>query len=265
MSVTILDTIVTRTREDVVKRSFKYSKTDFQSFPFYTKPRLSLKKALLANDDISIIAEIKKASPTKGLIRADFDPIRFAADYQSNGAAAVSVLTDKPFFRGDLSYMEVVAQQVIIPVLRKDFIVTSYQLHEAKAYGADAVLLIVSILERSELYDLISEAKTVGLEVLTECYSQEEVESLDFEYVDILGVNNRDLKTFEVNLHRGIELLKIAPEKVVTVSESGLSSQEDMALLRKNRIHAALIGEYFMRQPLPGEALKQLINLKEQI
>jgi len=176
------------------------------------------------------------------------------------------VLTDEPAFKGSLDYLEIASKEVSIPLLRKDFIVDPYQVKEAKAYGADAVLLIATITQGSQLDELLHAAKEFGVQALVECYSEEDFEYVNFENVDILGVNNRDLRLFEVDLHRGIGLLHKAPEDTVLVSESGLGKAEDLKLLFDEDIDAALIGEHFMRQPDPGKAVKEMkSNLKNLI
>ncbi len=206
-----------------------------------------------------MIAEIKKASPSKGVIRDDFDPAKIAGQYVENGASAISVLTDEPFFQGSLDYLEKVSEISPIPLLRKDFIVDPYQVKEARAYGADAVLLIVTMYEGSQLSELLAAAKEFGLQTLVECYLEEELTTLEWRDIEIVGVNNRDLTTFIVDLHRGIEILKQAPEGVVRVSESGIHQPEDLKLLLENGIHSALIGEHFMRQPDIGKALNDFM------
>lgn len=257
---TILDEIVEQTTSDLKKRKKKISFKDLESIELYEKPSKDFRNALQIENDIGIIAEIKKASPSKGLIRKDFDPQRIAAQYQEGGASAISVLTDEPAFKGSLEYLSIASREVSIPVLRKDFIVDPYQVKEAKAYGADAVLLIATITDGQQLDELLHATEEFGLQALVECYSEEDFQQVNFENADILGVNNRDLHTFDVDLHRGIKLLQKAPEETVLVSESGLNSSKDLQLLLEEGIHAALIGEYFMRQPNPGEAVKEMKN-----
>lgn len=266
---TILEQIVEQTERDLIKRKRKVSFKDFESFEWYEQPRRPFGASLQSEGDVSIIAEIKKASPSKGVIRKDFNPRKIASQYREGGASAISVLTDEPAFQGSLDYLSAASSEVDIPILRKDFIVDPYQVKEARAYGADAVLLIATITEGNQLQELLHAAREYDLECLVECYSEEDLSQLDFEYIDILGVNNRDLKTFEVDLHRGIKLLRRAPVETLLVSESGLSSARDLKVLYDNDIEAALIGEYFMRQPDPGKAvekmreeLKQLIEEK---
>ncbi|PAU93977.1 hypothetical protein CK503_09945 [Aliifodinibius salipaludis] len=258
----ILEEIVEQTKIDLKKRKDKVSFNDLGDMELFEQPPRNFGEALQIENDVAIIAEIKKASPSKGLIRPDFDPQKIAGQYQEGGASAISVLTDEPAFKGSLKYLKIASEEVSIPLLRKDFIVDPYQVKEAKAYGADAVLLIATITEGSQLDELLHATKEFGLQALVECYSEEDIEYVNFEHVDILGVNNRDLRSFEVDLHRGIELLHKAPEDMVLVSESGLSSPENLNLLFAEGIHAALIGEYFMRQPDPGKAVK---NMKSEL
>lgn len=256
----ILDQIVEQSRNDLRKRKQKVSFRDFESFDQYERPRRPFGDALKKGDLISVIAEIKKASPSKGIIRKEFDPVRIAGQYREGGASAISVLTDEAAFQGSLDYLKAVSETVDLPVLRKDFIVDPYQVKEARAYGADAVLLIVTITEGNQLQELLHAASEFELDCLVECYSEEDFNRVDFNQVSILGVNNRDLSTFEVNLHRGIEILKKAPPETCLVSESGLSSAEDLQQLKEEGIDAALIGEHFMRQPDPGKAVSQMLD-----
>ncbi len=256
----ILDQITKQTAEDLTKRKREISFSALNSLEGFEKKRISFKNAISGNKDISIIAEVKKASPSKGIIRPDFDPVDIALRYEEGGASAISVLTDTPFFKGDLAHLEAISRRVKLPLLRKDFIIDPYQIKEAKAYGADAVLIIVAITEGTQLEELLHATKEYELDALVECYDQNDFERLNFNLVDIIGVNNRDLKNFEVDVHRGISILQQAPKDTVLVSESGLCSGKDLALLKKEGIHSALIGEYFMRQEDPGQALKDLLK-----
>ena len=255
---TILDEIVEQTVTDLKKRKRKVSFNDLGSMELYERDLKDFREALRLEGDVAIIAEIKKASPSKGLIRKDFDPRKIAGQYRDGGASAISVLTDEPAFKGSLEYLEVTSKEVDIPLLRKDFIVDPYQVKEARAYGADAVLLIATVTEGSQLDELLHACREFGIQPLVECYSEEDLQYIDFQKVDLLGANNRDLRSFDVDLHRGIELLQSADEGTVLVSESGLSRAEDLKLLFDEGIDAALIGEYFMRQPDPGEAVSNM-------
>ena len=258
----ILDKITEKTIEDLSKRKRRVTLRDLESFPEYEKHRKVLSDALCIDEPVSIIAEVKKASPSKGIIRDDFDPVKIADQYIEAGASAISVLTDEPFFQGSLIYLEKISGLSPIPLLRKDFIVDPYQVKEARAYGADAILLIATICEGNQLSELLAATSEFGMQALVECYHPEEIESLNWEEIEIVGVNNRNLATFEVDLHRGIDLLKQAPEHVITVSESGIHKKEDLQKLQDNGIHAALIGEHLMKQKKPGDALKNLLDYK---
>lgn len=263
--MTILEKITAQTREDLAKRKRKISLRDFESFEQFEADRKSFSDALKQKKSVSIIAEVKKASPSKGIIREDFDPVKLASAYIEYGASAISVLTDEPFFKGSLSYLESISRISPLPLLRKDFLIDPYQVKEARAHGADAVLLIATICEGNQLSELLAAAKEFGLQALVECYHEEEIQNLDWDAIEIVGVNNRNLSTFEVDLHRGVDLLQQAPDGVVRVSESGLHKPEDLKILFENDIHSALIGEYFMRQPDPGKALKAFINDFEEM
>ncbi|MDZ7693258.1 MAG: indole-3-glycerol phosphate synthase TrpC [Balneolaceae bacterium] len=261
----ILEQIVEQTAVDLKKRQRKVSFRDFESMECYERSRRDFTGALSTSETVSIIAEIKKASPSKGLIREDFDPQRIAGQYQEGGASALSVLTDEAAFQGHLDFLETASKEVEVPLLRKDFIIDPYQVKEARAYGADAVLLIATITEGKQFGELLAAAQEFELDALVEIYSEEDLNIIDLEKIKILGANNRDLRTFEVDLHHGIELLHRATEGTVTVSESGLSSPDDIKLLFDEKIDAALIGEYFMRQSDPGQAVKELLAGFEEL
>ncbi len=228
--------------------------------PFWDAPRRSLKKALKTGDDFKIIAEIKRASPSKGLIAKDFDPVATAKAYQQAGAAAISCLTDETFFKGHLEYLAAVREVVSLPLLRKDFIIDEIQLEEARAFGADAVLLIVTALSPSKLEGLIAAAHRLGLETLVEVHHARELEIALAAGADIIGVNNRNLKTFEVKLETSLTLKALAPEDTLFVAESGIRGPEDIRLLKKGGIKAALIGESLMRAENKIAFLKTLLS-----
>jgi indole-3-glycerol phosphate synthase len=260
--MTMLDKIYEVTKSDLSKRKNKVAASDFKSFELYHNPRRDFGLAIerKGSEQVSFISEIKKASPSQGVIRDDFDPSEHAKDYIKHGASAISVLTDEPFFKGSITYLEAVSRISSIPILRKDFILDFYQVEEAKAYGADAILLIATMLEKSHLEDLHMAATEYGLQCLVECYDEADFEKISYEVVKIIGVNNRDLKTFKVDVHRGVDLLKRAPSGILTVSESGLSTREDIKYVSEKGVDAVLIGESFMRAKNPGKALAELIN-----
>jgi indole-3-glycerol phosphate synthase len=208
----------------------------------------------------AMISEIKKASPSKGLIREDFDPPALAVGFEAGGAAALSVLTDTKYFQGSLAYLESASQAVKIPCLRKDFIVNPFQIVEARAFGADAILLIVAAHTDVELASLRKEANSYGLDVLCEVHSGEELKrAVDLGF-DVIGVNSRDLRTFQMHPELLFELVERMPAGTVKVAESGLRTAEEIAKLRDAGYDAFLMGESLMRQPDPGAALAELLQ-----
>ena len=217
-------------------------------------------KKSLENDSINIITEIKKASPSKGIIREDFNPVEIAEIYQDNGAVAISVLTDKNFFQGDIEYLNQIRKNVSLPLLRKDFIIDEYQLYEAKAFGADAVLLIAAVLDKNQLTEYMELSKEIELENLVEVHSFKDLEKTIYSEAEIIGINNRYLQTFEVSLKTTLDLAKEIPENKVIVSESGINSHDDILELQKNGVNAFLIGEALMREKDIGKKLKKLIG-----
>lgn len=212
-----------------------------------------------ALDSPAVIAEIKKASPSKGLIRPQFEPVHLALRLRAGGAAALSVLTDKPFFEGDLEYLAQASEASGLPCLRKDFIVDEYQILEARARAADAVLLIAAALSDEELEQFTERAHALELDVLCEVHTAEELARVSDLGCDAYGVNNRDLATFEVRLETSLELADDLPGNAVRVTESGIGSRADIETLRSAGFQAFLIGELLMRQPDPGEALTALL------
>jgi indole-3-glycerol phosphate synthase len=208
----------------------------------------------------AVIAELKKASPSKGLIRAEFDAAALAKSLEAGGAAVLSVLTDEKFFQGSLENLRRASSSVKIPCLRKDFMVDEFQVLEARANGADAILLIVAALTDAELKMLRASAREHGLDVLCEVHDAEELERARELECECVGVNSRDLKTFEVSLERACELAAMLPTSSVKVAESGIHTAADMLRLRAAGYDAFLIGESLMRQPEPGEALRDLLS-----
>jgi indole-3-glycerol phosphate synthase len=208
----------------------------------------------------AIIAELKKASPSKGLIRPDFDVAVLADLLKAGGAAALSVLTDEPYFQGSLKNLEIASERTGLPCLRKDFIVDEYQIVEARAHGADAILLIVAALSDEELTRFAAFARELGLDTLCEVHTAEELARAHDLGCDCYGVNNRNLSTFEVSLETSLGLAESLPKGAVSVAESGIHTAEDMERLRAAGFDAFLIGESLMRQPDPGAALRALLS-----
>jgi indole-3-glycerol phosphate synthase len=213
---------------------------------------------------IAVIAELKKASPSKGLIRAAFDPVELAQELEEAGAAALSVLTDEEFFQGSLENLRRASASVSIPCLRKDFIIDEFQLVEARAHSADAVLLIVAALRQSDLETLVRGARSHGLDVLCEVHDRAELQRALDAGCDLIGVNTRDLRTFKVDLQTALDLASEFPVGAVRVAESGIHSAEDVTRLRAAGYHAFLVGESLMRADRPGEALRELMGIQNR-
>jgi indole-3-glycerol phosphate synthase len=206
----------------------------------------------------AVIAEIKKASPSKGVIREDFDPVQIAKSYADGGAACVSVLTDRDFFQGHNDYLVAARNACLLPVIRKDFIIDPYQVYEARALGADCILLIVAALEDRALKDLYHLSSDLGMDTLVEVHNQQELDRAMLLDLDILGINNRNLHTFETSLSTTLDLLDQIPESCLVVTESGIHSSEDVQLMRDHGVNSFLVGEAFMRAKEPGAELQAL-------
>lgn len=212
------------------------------------------------SNGVAVIAELKKASPSRGVIREEFDPTRLARELEAAGAAALSVLTDSEFFQGSLENLQLASAASRLPCLRKDFVVDEIQIVEARAYCADAILLIVAALSQAELSALAHQAKGFDLDVLCEVHDEEELKRAVDAGCDFIGVNSRDLRTFEVNLNTALRLIEKIPNNVVRVAESGIHSGQDVARLRAVGYDAFLIGESLMRAPSAGDALRNLLK-----
>jgi len=209
----------------------------------------------------AVIAEVKKASPSKGVIREHFDPAELAKSYESGGATCLSVLTDIDFFQGADEYLLAARAACQLPAIRKDFTLDSYQIWESRALGADAILLIVACLDDAQLADLYAEAREAHLDVLVEVHDRVELERALTLDLDLVGINNRDLHTFDTSLQTTLDLLSEVPSGVTVVTESGLHTAADMKLMLNQGVSTFLIGESFMRQPSPGDALSNMMRL----
>jgi len=214
----------------------------------------------IADGKAGVIAEVKKASPSKGVLRADFQPAAIAASYAEHGAACLSVLTDVHFFQGSVDYLQQARAACAIPVLRKDFIVDMYQVYEAKAMGADAILLIVSALDHGLMAELELCAMELGMDILVEVHDGDELTAALKLKTPLLGINNRNLRTFEVTLQNTLDLLPRIPADRLVVTESGIMVPADVKRMRDANVHAFLVGEAFMRAPDPGAELQRLFN-----
>ncbi|MEN3333973.1 MAG: indole-3-glycerol phosphate synthase [Blastocatellia bacterium] len=225
-----------------------------------TRPAATFAGHLKRADSINIIAEIKQRSPSKGIIREDFDPLRIAHCYEDAGAAAISILCEEDYFGGSLDHLRTIRAAISTPLLRKDFLFDDYQLYEARAAGADAVLLIVAILDERLLGRLLALASELNLDALVEIHTADEMRRATNAGAKIIGVNNRDLKTFNVNLRTSLDLAPLAPAAAILVSESGIAGGDSLRRLRDAGYSAFLVGETFMRAANPGSALRQLIR-----
>ncbi len=212
----------------------------------------------IAEGKAAVIAEVKKASPSKGIIRPDFHPDDIARSYEKHGAACLSVLTDITFFQGAPAYLGQARNACSLPVLRKDFIIDPYQVYQAAAWGADCILLIVAALADVQMAELEACAHGLGLDVLVESHNPAELERALRLKTPLIGINNRDLRTFETSIQHTIDMLPMVPEDRLVVTESGIRTREDVAAMRQHQVNAFLVGEAFMRGPEPGEELARL-------
>jgi indole-3-glycerol phosphate synthase len=220
----------------------------------------SFKKNISRPHHVNLIAEIKKASPSKGILRGDFNPVKIAITYQANGASAISVLTDERFFEGRLEYIPKVRENVSIPVLRKDFFIDEYQIYETVASGAEAILLIPEILSMAQMSRFYNLASEFGLDCLVEVHNEEDIEKALAIGASIIGINNRDLHTFKVDLAVTQRLVRLIPQNKVIVSESGIKSYEDIMFLKSLGVNAVLIGEVFMEADDIGAKMRELMH-----
>jgi indole-3-glycerol phosphate synthase len=257
----ILQKILARKREEIAERQQRTPMPELESRLAGASPPRGFVEALrrrIAAGDAAVIAEIKKASPSKGVIRADFDPPAIARAYEAGGAACLSVLTDVDFFQGADDYLVAARAACALPVIRKDFIIDPYQLVEARAMGADCVLLIVAALDQPGLRALYRQARELELDVLVEVHDREEMlRALELD-LPMVGVNNRNLRSFETRLETTLELLDLLPETAFMVTESGIHRPADVERMRRNGVNAFLVGEAFMRAEDPGRELARL-------
>lgn len=252
----ILDRIVTRKKEEVAAqlKHGRYPQRDL------VPPPRGFLRALADFPGMAVIAEAKKASPSKGVICADFDPVAIAKSYEAGGAQALSVLTDVDFFQGSLDYIPAVRAAVALPVLRKDFIIHEHQIGQARDYGADAILLIVAILDPHQLRDYRQMAAGLGMDSLVEVHDEWEAERALKSGAGLIGVNNRDLRDFSLDLNTTLKVKKEIPLEIPVVSESGIKSNEDVRLLAAHGVKAVLVGETLMRAADRGVALRELLG-----
>jgi indole-3-glycerol phosphate synthase len=256
----ILDDIVAYKKEELTETKRATPLADQKQRAADAGPARGFGKALSAGSSIRLIAEVKKASPSKGVIREDFDPVRIAGTYQEAGASCLSVLTEKKYFQGSLDYLGSIRKTVGLPLLRKDFIVDEYQIFEARAAGADAILLIAACLDRRQMEDYLGIAGNLGLDVLVESHTSKELDKTLLAGASIVGINNRDLSSFTVSLQTTFDLLKDIPDDRTVVSESGIRTRDDVVKLEKAGVDAVLVGESLMREKDIGKKVKELLG-----
>jgi indole-3-glycerol phosphate synthase len=258
--MTILDKILVQTRLTIDRDRAAVSQIDLERAVKDLPPCRDFHAALAAGPSVQLIAEVKRASPSAGMIRADFDPVEIARCYQEAGAACISVLTDEPYFQGSLDYLRRVRRAVDVPLLRKDFIIDHYQLLQARAAGADCVLLIAECLAPAELLRLTEQAWELGLQVLIELFEASNLEAVLATGTNLVGVNNRDLRTFETSLEHTLRLRPQIPDDRLVVGESGIRTHEDVVRLGQGGVKAVLVGESLMRQSDIVAATKKLLG-----
>jgi indole-3-glycerol phosphate synthase len=260
---TILKKIILRKLEEIQEGCEKISLREMKqkAMLMTTTPTKGFAEALQAKLDAGqsgVIAEIKKASPSKGVLRENFDPVAIAQSYEQYGAACLSVLTDRDFFQGSNEYLMAVREAVDLPIIRKDFIVDDYQVYEARVIGADCILLIAAAIGDAQMYELSETALQLGMDVLIEVHNEEELERALQMPLPMIGINNRDLHSFDVSLNTTLKMLDKIPEDRIVVTESGIHSPEDVALMRQHHVNTFLVGEAFMRADEPGQKLAEL-------
>ena len=257
----ILERILARKREELEAARAAVPLAEMQRRAAATPPPRDFAGALrakLAAGLPAVIAEVKRASPSRGVLRADFDPAAIARSYEAGGAACLSVLTDRDFFKGDATHLLQARDACRLPVLRKDFITEPYQVHESRALGADCILLIAAALARQDMQGLEASARSHGMAVLVEVHDAAELEAALSLQTPLLGINNRNLRSFETRLETTLELLAQVPAGKLVITESGILAPADVARMRERAVNAFLVGEAFMRAPDPGAALRQL-------
>ncbi|QSX79627.1 indole-3-glycerol phosphate synthase TrpC [Agrilutibacter solisilvae] len=259
----ILTTILARKAEEIEQRSRVRPLSELRDRARNQPATRGFVRSMrdrLAADLPAVIAEVKKASPSKGVIRADFRPADIARSYQAGGAACLSVLTDVDFFQGSNLFLSEARNACTLPVIRKDFIVDPYQVYEARMIGADCILLIVAALEDAQMIDLANLAGELGMDVLVEVHDIDELERALQTDCELIGINNRNLRTFQVSLDTTLEMRQAVPPDRILVTESGITSRQDVIRMREAGVHAFLVGESFMREPDPGAALQRMFG-----
>lgn len=261
MAASVLDDIIARKAEEVSAARSRVSLDQLESRLLESSPVRGFASALqnrIAQQKAAVIAEIKKASPSKGLIREDFQPAQHAKDYADHGATCLSILTDRDYFQGSDDYLVAAREACDLPVIRKDFMIDPYQIAESRVLGADCILLIVAALQHSQLIELAAYANEISIDILVEVHNRDELDRALQLDTDLIGINNRDLHTFETSLDTTLELAKLIPDGKSIITESGIHNPADVSLMIDNGIFGFLVGESFMRANQPGEKLQEL-------
>ncbi|MCU7616016.1 indole-3-glycerol phosphate synthase TrpC [Chryseobacterium sp. PBS4-4] len=253
----ILDIIIERKRQEIKESKSKITLQQLKDSEFFNRNTLSLKETLQSKS--GIIAEFKRQSPSKGIINDTVSPIEVVSAYENFGASAVSILTDKDFFGGNFNDILKVRREINIPILRKDFMIDEYQFYEAKSIGADVILLIAVCLSTSQVLEFTELSHQLGLEVLLEIHTEEELQHIN-KNIDFVGINNRNLKDFKVDLQHSVNLKNQLPKNVLSIAESGIYNTEDFNYLKEKGFDGFLMGEYFMKSENPAKAFEEFIN-----
>jgi len=255
-----LDDLARHLREEVSEKKRRSSLSYLEGRPLFQVGRRGFLRALKEKRGRRIVAEVKQSSPSRGMIREVFEPQGIAKDYESHGAVAISVLTQQRFFGGDLEHLDMVHRVTGLPLLMKDFVIDPFQIYEARSHGSDAVLLIVAMVEDRVLHELFFTARELGLDVLVEVHSEEDLSRALKLEPDVVGINNRDLRDLRVDLSTTERILPHVPSEVLVISESGFQNREDLLRLEEKGVHAFLIGEWLMAGENPGERLSGLLS-----
>jgi len=260
----ILKKILATKAEEITKRKLRMSIADLANIISDTETPRGFARALqekAANKKPAIIAEVKKASPSKGVVRENFRPVEIAQDYAMSGATCLSVLTDKEYFQGGEVNLQMARQACPIPVLRKDFMIDPYQIYESRALGADCILLIVAALTDTQMHELADTTKELGMDVLVEVHDSEEMQRALNLDTPLMGINNRNLRTFETSLQTTLDLQAMVPDERLVITESGIHTHDDVRLMMDNDIYTFLVGEAFMRAEHPGAKMRELFSI----
>lgn len=255
-----LEKVVELKREEVSKRKSLFPLREMEEKISHLPSPRDLGQAISQNRPMALIAEIKRASPSAGVIQMAADIPRIASQFQAGGACAISVLTEAHFFQGDLSHLRQVKEKTSLPILQKDFIIDPFQIYEGRASGADALLLIAAILDREQLKDFVDLTRSLKMVPLVEIHSKNDLEKISTLNLRLMGINNRDLRTLEVDLRTTLQLKKEIPSGVSVISESGVKSSQDVRLLREAGVDGILVGEILMRTPDPASKIKELLD-----